>query len=119
MKKQISAILDKILSKGMELMESERAQQILSSPQAQKALDLGMAALSKANEVADCLKAGLASRLGLATQKEIDELRDTIARLESDRGACCCCDASDDAKAIDAKDDAKDDAKADDAKDAD
>ena len=112
MKKQISAILDKVLSKGMELMESERAQQILSSPQAQKALDLGMAALAKASEAAEGFKACLACRLGLATQKEVDELRDTIARLEADRAAACCCDAAADAKAIA-------DAKADDAKDAD
>ncbi len=95
MKKEISAILDKILSKGMEVMESERAQAILASPQAQKALDLGMAALSKASEVADGLKACVACKLGLATQKEVDELRDTIARLEAEHSDCCCVKDSD------------------------
>ena len=46
MKKEISAILDKVLTKGMAIMESERAQQVLASPQAQKALEIGMSALS-------------------------------------------------------------------------
>ena len=100
MRKEISAILDKVLSKGMEMMESERAQQILATPQAQKALDLGLAALTKVNDCADAFKAGIASKLGLATQKEVDELRETIAKLEAEKAveeeACC---ADDDASA--------------------
>ena len=82
-KKGIAAIVDKVLSKGMALMESERAQQLLSTPQAQKALDLGMAALTKAQEASEAFKAGVASKLGLATQKEVEELRSEIARLEA------------------------------------
>lgn len=87
MKKEISAILDKVLTKGMSLMESERAQQILSSPQAQKALDLGMSALTLAQNASDAVKAGIANKLGLATQKEVDELRETVAKLEADKAA--------------------------------
>ena len=97
MKKEISAILDKLLTKGMEIMESEKAQQLLSSPQAQKALDLGMNALTMAQSATDAVKAGIANKLGLATQKEVDELRETIARLEADKAA----DAAD--KATDAE----------------
>ncbi len=87
MKKEISAILDKVLTKGMALMESEKAQQILSSPQAQKALDLGMSALTLAQNASDAVKAGIANKLGLATQKEVDELRETVAKLEADKAA--------------------------------
>ena len=87
MKKQISAIVDKLLTKGMALMESERAQQILSSPQAQKAMDFGIAALGKAQEASEAFKSIVAARLGLATQKEMDELRDEITRLEAENAA--------------------------------
>ena len=87
MKKQISALVDKVLTKGMALMESEKAQQILSSPQAQKAMDLGLAALNKVQEASENFKSGVASKLGLATQKEVDELRNEITRLEAERAA--------------------------------
>ena len=87
MKQQISALMDKVLTKGMSMMESERAQAILSSPQAQKAMDLGMAALGKMQEASDCFKAGVATKLGLATQKEVDDLREEIARLSAERAA--------------------------------
>jgi hypothetical protein len=66
-------------------MESEKAQQLLSTPQAQKALDLGMSALTMVQNTSDAFKAGVANKLGLATQKDIDELRDTIARLEAEK----------------------------------
>jgi polyhydroxyalkanoate synthesis regulator phasin len=85
MKKQVSAIVDKLLTKGMAIMESEKAQQLLSTPQAQKALDLGMSALTMVQNTSDAFKAGVANKLGLATQKDIDELRDTIARLEAEK----------------------------------
>lgn len=85
MKKEVSAILDKVLTKGMAILESEKAQQLLASPQAQKALDMGMAALNKAQSASDAVKAGIASKLGLATQKEVDELRETIAKLEAEK----------------------------------
>ena len=85
MKKQVSAIVDKLLTKGMAIMESEKAQQLLSTPQAQKALDLGMSALTMAQNTSEAFKAGVANKLGLATQKELDELRDTIAKLEAEK----------------------------------
>lgn len=85
MKKEISAILDKVLTKGMAIMESERAQQVLSSPQAQKALEIGMSALGKAQDCSEAFKAGIAAKLGLATQKEVDELRETVERLEAEK----------------------------------
>ena len=84
-KKGVASIVDKVLTKGMALMETERAQQLLSSPQAQKAMDLGMAALTKAQAASEAFKAGVASKLGLATQKEVDELRSEIARLEAEK----------------------------------
>ena len=87
MKKQISALVDKILTKGMALLETEKAQEILASPQAQKAMDFGLAALNKMQEASDAFKSGVASKLGLATQKEVEELRDEIARLQSERAA--------------------------------
>ena len=87
MKKQISALVDKVLTKGMALMETEKAQQILSSPQAQKAMDLGLAALNKMQDASESFKSGVASKLGLATQKEVDELRNEITRLEAERAA--------------------------------
>ena len=85
MKNQVSAIVDKLLTKGMAIMESEKAQQLLSTPQAQKALDLGMSALTMAQNTSEAFKAGIANKLGLATQKDIDELRDTIAKLEAEK----------------------------------
>ncbi|MBR4985779.1 MAG: hypothetical protein IKY83_08565 [Proteobacteria bacterium] len=85
MKKEISAILDKVLTKGMAIMESERAQQVLASPQAQKALELGMSALGAVQGASEAIKAGIATKLGLATQKEVDELRETVERLEAEK----------------------------------
>lgn len=93
MKKEISAILDKVLTKGMEIMESEKAQKLLSSPQAQKAMDLGLNALTMAQNASDAVKANIASKLGLATQKEVDELRETIAKLEAEKAACATAEA--------------------------
>ena len=90
MNQQISVIVDKILTKGMAIMESEKAQQLMSSPQAQKAMDLGLAALNKLQAMQDAAKAGIANKLGLATQKEVDELRETIAKLEAEKAACDC-----------------------------
>ena len=87
MKKQISALVDKVLTKGMALMETDKAKQILSSPQAQKAMDLGLAALNKMQDASESFKSGVASKLGLATQKEVDELRNEITRLEAERAA--------------------------------
>lgn len=101
MNQQISAIVDKILTKGMAVMESERAQQIMASPQAQKAMDMGMAALTRLQAVQEAAKAGIAAKLGLATQKELDELRETIAKLEAEK--CCC--SGDACKADDAQGD--------------
>jgi hypothetical protein len=86
-KKSVAAIVDKILTKGMSLMESERAQQLLSTPQAQKALDFGMNALTKAQEASEALKSKLASKLGLVSQKEVEELRSEIARLQAEKAA--------------------------------
>lgn len=83
MKAQISAWMDKVLTAGMSVMESERAQKIMASPQAQKAMDLGIAALTKLQEASEGAKACLAEKLGLATQKEVDALRDQISQLEA------------------------------------
>lgn len=88
MKKQISILVDKLMTKGMAVMENERVQQVMATPQAQKLLDLGISALTKANEVNACVKAGIANQLGLATRKEVDELRNEIARLEAQNAAC-------------------------------
>lgn len=93
MKKEISAIVDKALSKGMEIMESEKAQQILSSPQAQKAMDLGLSALTMVQNASDAVKAGIANKLGLATRKEVEELRETVAKLEAEKAAAAADDA--------------------------
>ncbi len=93
MKKEISAILDKVLTKGMEIMESEKAQKLLSSPQAQKAMDLGLNALTMAQNASGAVKANIASKLGLATQKEVDELRETIAKLEAEKAVCATAEA--------------------------
>ena len=97
MNQQISALVDKVLTKGMAIMESEKAQQLMASPQAQKAMDLGLAALTKVQSLQDAAKAGIAAKLGLATQKELDELRETIEKLEAEKAACC------EAKAIEAE----------------
>lgn len=90
MKKEISAILDKVLSQGMKILESEKASQILSSPQAQKAMELGMNALNMAQAMSDGFKAGLADKLGLATRREVEELRETLAKLESEKAMAEC-----------------------------
>ena len=87
MNQQISVFVDKVLTKGMAIMESEKAQQIMSTPQAQKALDFGMVALNKIQALNESCKAVIASKLGLATQKEVDELREIIERLESAKTA--------------------------------
>ena len=70
--------MDKVLTKGMSLMESERMQKIMASEQAQKALDLGLSALTKVQEISDSAKAGIARKMGLATQKEVDALREEL-----------------------------------------
>ena len=46
--------------------------------QAQKALDLGLSALTKVQEISDSAKAGIARKMGLATQKEVDALREEL-----------------------------------------
>ena len=78
MKEKIAGLMDKVLTKGMSLMESERMQKIMASEQAQKALDLGLSALSKVQEISDSAKAGIARKMGLATQKEVDALREEL-----------------------------------------
>lgn len=83
MKKQISNLVDKVLTKGMALMESERVQNMMASPQAQKAMDLGMAALTKIQSVQENAKSCIAQKLDLATRKEVEELREQIEELES------------------------------------
>ena len=50
----------------------------LSREQAQKALDLGLSALTKVQEISDSAKAGIARKMGLATQKEVDALREEL-----------------------------------------
>lgn len=83
MKKQISLLVDKLMTQGMALMENERVQQVMATPQVQKALELGVNALTKANEINENVKNGIANQLGLATRKEVQELRNEIARLEA------------------------------------
>ena len=83
MKKQLSLIVDKLMTQGMALMENERVQQVMATPQVQKALELGVNALTKANEINENVKLGIANQLGLATRKEVQELRNEIARLEA------------------------------------
>lgn len=83
MKKQLTSLAETLLTKGMAIMESDRAQKILASPQAQKAMDLGMAALTKAAETSECVKSVIADKLGLATRKEVEELRAQVERLEA------------------------------------
>ena len=83
MKKQLSLIVDKLMTPGMALMENERVQQVMATPQVQKALELGVNALTKANEINENVKLGIANQLGLATRKEVQELRNEIARLEA------------------------------------
>ena len=78
MKEKIAGLMDKVLTKGMSLMESERMQKIMASEQAQKALDLGLSALTKVQEISDLAKAGIARKMGLATQKEVDALREEL-----------------------------------------
>ena len=87
MKKQISALVDKVLTKGMALLETEKAQEILASPQAQKAMDFGLATLNKMQETSEAFKAALAAKLGLVTQKEFDALQEEIERLKAERAA--------------------------------
>ncbi len=83
MKKQLSLIVDKLMTQGMAPMENERVQQVMATPQVQKALELGVNALTKANEINENVKLGIANQLGLATRKEVQELRNEIARLEA------------------------------------
>lgn len=107
MKKQISLLVDKLMTKGMAIMENERVQQVMATPQAQKVLDLGVTAFTKANEMNECFKAGIANQLGLATRKEVQDLRNEIARLEAQNNA---------SKIEDVKTDNTDDTKTDDDK---
>jgi hypothetical protein len=107
MKKQISLLVDKLMTKGMAIMENERVQQVMATPQAQKVLDLGVTAFTKANEMNECFKAGIANQLGLATRKEVQDLRNEIARLEAQNNA---------SKIEDVKADNADEAKTDDDK---
>lgn len=83
MKKQLTSLVETLLTKGMTIMESEQAQKILASPQAQKAMELGLAVLSKASEASESLKAGIADKLGLATRKEVEDLRAQLEQLEA------------------------------------
>ncbi len=94
MKQQITALMDTILTKGMAIVESEKCQQLLSSPQAQKAMDLGISALTKVNEIKEAAKSKIAANLGLATQKDLDALRESLNKVEEKVGV------SDDAAAI-------------------
>ena len=89
MKKQLTSLVETLLTKGMAVMESEQAQKILASPQAQKALDLGMTALTKAHEASECMKAGIVDKLGLATRKEVEDLRAQIEQLEAAKNVAC------------------------------
>ena len=83
MKKQLTSLVETLLTKGMAIMESEQAQKILTSPQAQKVMDVGIAALTKINDASECMKAGIADKLGLATRKEVEDLRAQLEQLEA------------------------------------
>lgn len=102
MKKHIAAVMDKILTKGMSIMESEKAQKIMASPQVQKAMDLGIAALTKVNESKEAAKSAIAANLGLATQKDIDELRASLSKVEEKVSAADDAAVTEDVKADDA-----------------
>ncbi|MBQ1266950.1 MAG: hypothetical protein IIY06_09380 [Proteobacteria bacterium] len=94
MNKQIAAIMDKVISKGMAIMESEKAQKLLESPQAQKAMELGLNALTRIQELREAAKAQFAASLGLATQKDLDSLRESLEKVEEkvcDAPAACDC----------------------------
>lgn len=82
MKKQVSAIADKCLTKAMALMESERVQELLASPKAQHAMEIGVNALESLAKAKDAAKASIASGLGLATQRDLDALRESIDRVQ-------------------------------------
>lgn len=82
MNKQVAAIMDKVISKGMALMENEKVQGILESPQAQKAMELGINALTRIQELRDAAKTQFAASLGLATQKDLDALRESLEKVE-------------------------------------
>ncbi|MCL2325557.1 MAG: hypothetical protein FWC40_03505 [Proteobacteria bacterium] len=82
MNKQISALMDKVLTKGMALMESEKVQKILSSPQAQRAMDFGIAALTSLQNAKETAKTDIASGLGLATQKDLEALRESLEKVQ-------------------------------------
>jgi len=83
MNKHISVLMDKVLTKGMALMESEKVQKILSSPQAQRAMDFGIAALTSLQNAKETAKTDIASGLGLATQKDLDALRESLEKVEN------------------------------------
>lgn len=82
MKKQVSALADKCLTKAMALMESERVQELLASPKAQRAMEIGVNALESLAKAKEAAKASIASGLGLATQRDLDALKENIGKVE-------------------------------------
>lgn len=80
MNKSLTNLLDKALTKGMKLLESERAQKLLSSPQAQSAMDFGLKALGNLQETSESIKSFIVQKLGVATKDEVQTLRDELAR---------------------------------------
>lgn len=82
MKKQIMSIVDKILEKGQAVIASEKAQELLASPKVQKALEVGVSALSQLADVKEAAKAAIVANLGLATQKDLEELRNDLKKVE-------------------------------------
>ena len=98
MNKQIAAIMDKVISKGMAIMESEKTQKLLETPQAQKAMEIGLNALTRLQELREMAKAQFAASLGLATQKDLDSLRESLEKVEekvADAPAAIACDDAD------------------------
>ena len=83
MKKQLTSLVETLLTKGMAIMESEQAQKILTSPQAPSDMDVGPAAITKINGATASKRAGIADKLGLATRKEVEDLRAQLEQLEA------------------------------------
>ena len=82
-KKNAKLIVDKVLTKGMALLETEQAKKLLESKQVQTAMELGLNMLAKAQEQSAVLKSKIAASLDLVTQEDFRKVQEDLAKMEA------------------------------------
>ncbi len=78
----IDAIKEKVIGKGMQLMQSPAVTKLLESEQVGRVMEVAMSIPIKAAGLLQTQKERLVALLSLATQDDVDDLRRALSRME-------------------------------------